>query len=69
MNKVSIYIFLFQVVDSSLAKPYTSGDGVNFKTLRTKDAVACVASVCLEQRAKNGGFRRFARAKTGARAK
>ena len=31
--------------------------------------VACVASVSVEQRAKKRGFRRFARAKNGARAK
>ena len=31
--------------------------------------VACVASVFVEQRAKKQGFRRFARAKNGARAK
>ena len=33
------------------------------------NSLACVASVSVEQRAKKRGFRRFARAKNGARAK
>ena len=40
-------------------------------TLKTKEIgldLACVASVSMEQRAKKWGFRRFARAKNGARA-